>query len=213
MGGHEWEAATGSSAELAALPAALRASADQVAAAAGQVLFRAGTRPRRIFWVLHGEIRLLRRSRNGAEIVLQRAASGFVAEASLNSPLYHCDAVAAVSSKLLAFPVDRFRQALADDEKFRDFWMRRLAREVHALRSQSERLALRSAAERIEHYIASEGHNGRLELARTRKAWAAELGLTHEALYRALASMQRAGSITAVERDGALFLTVKHGQR
>jgi CRP-like cAMP-binding protein len=91
--------------------------------------------------------------------------------------------------------------------------MRRLAREVHALRSQSERLALRSAAERIEHYIESEGHNGRLELARTRKAWAAELGLTHEALYRALASMQRAGSITAVERDGALVLTLKHGQR
>jgi CRP/FNR family transcriptional regulator, dissimilatory nitrate respiration regulator len=195
------------------MPLALRASAEHVAAAGGQVLFRAGTRPRRIFWVLHGEIRLLRRSRSGAEIVLQRAASGFVAEASLNSPVYHCDAVAAVSSKLLAFPVDRFRQALADDEKFREFWMRRLAREVHALRSQSERLALRSAAERIEHYIASEGHNGRLELARTRKAWAAELGLTHEALYRALASMQRAGSITAVERDGALFLTMKHGQR
>jgi hypothetical protein len=52
-----------------------------------------------------------------------------------------------------------------------------------------------------------------LELARTRKAWAAELGLTHEALYRALASMQRAGSVTVLERDGALVLTMKRGPR
>lgn len=211
MSGQDWEAAIGPASALAAIPAALRESAECVVAAAGQSVFRAGTRPRRIFWVLDGEVRLLRRSRNGAEIVLQRAASGFVAEASLNSPLYHCDAVAAVSSKLLAFPVDRFRQTLADDENFRDFWIRRLAHEVHALRSQSERLALRSAAERIEHYIESEGRNGRLELVTTRKAWAAELGLTHEALYRALAGMQRAGRITALERDGSLVLTMKRG--
>ena len=212
MGEQDWEIAIGGSDELAAVPAPLRESADHITAAAGETVFRIGTRPRNIFWVLDGEIRLVRRSRNGAEIVVQRASSGFVAEASLDSPLYHCDAVAAAKSRLLAFPVDRFRQALADDEKFRAFWMRRLAGEVHALRSQSERLALRSAAERIEHYIESEGRDGRLELSRTRKAWAAELGLTHEALYRALAGMRRAGTITAVERDGTLVLTMKHGR-
>jgi hypothetical protein len=55
---------------------------------------------------------------------------------------------------------------------------------MHPPRSQCERLALNSAADRIEHYIESEGRDGRLELKRTRKAWAAELGLTHEALKR-----------------------------
>jgi CRP-like cAMP-binding protein len=213
MGEDDWEALIGAQDELAAVPAGLRQSAARVVAAAGQTVFRAGTRPSKIFWVLDGEVRLVRRSREGAEIVLQRASAGFVAEASLDSPVYHCDAVAATASQLLAFPINRFRQALVEDRRFRAFWMGRLAREVHALRSQSERLALHSAAERIEHYIESEGSNGRLELSRTRKAWAAELGLTHEALYRALSGLQRAGRITAVEKDGALVLTMKRGAR
>ncbi|HYL88844.1 MAG TPA: Crp/Fnr family transcriptional regulator [Burkholderiales bacterium] len=209
MGEPDWEALVGVHGELAAVPAALRGSAGGLAAKAGETLFRTATRPTKIFWVVDGEVRLVRRSRNGAEIVLQRASAGFVAEASLDSPAYHCDAVAAQDSRLLAFPINRFREALAEDEKFRAFWMRRLAREVRTLRSQSERLALHSAAERIEHYIESEGSNGRLELSRTRKAWAAELGLTHEALYRALAGLQRSGRIATVEKDGVLVLSMK----
>ena len=212
MGERDWEALTGAQSDLAAVPPALRQSAEHMAAGAGQTLFRIATRPAKIFWVLDGEIRLVRRSRNGAEIVLQRTSSGFVAEASLNSPRYHCDAVAGVQSRLLAFPIERFRQVLAEDEKFRAFWMGRLAREVHVLRSQCERLALHGAAERIEHYIESEGDNGRLELSRTRKAWAGELGLTHEALYRALSGLQRAGRIAAVEKDGVLVLTMRRGR-
>jgi CRP-like cAMP-binding protein len=80
------------------------------------------------------------------------------------------------------------------------------------LRSQCERLALRGATDRIEHYIEAEGNNGRLELSRTRKAWAAELGLTHEALYRALARLQRSGRISAAENDGVLVLTFNPGR-
>lgn len=208
MGEREWDLLLATSPNLAAVPASPRIDARTIATAAGQTIFRNGTRPRMVFWVLEGEVRLVRRSRSGAEIVLQRASSGFVAEASLDSPRYHCDAVAAVASRLLAFPIGRFRQALGADAKFRAFWMTRLAREVRALRSQCERLALHSAAERIEHYIESEGDNGRLELGRSRKAWAAELGLTHEALYRTLAAMQRSRKILAVERDGALVLTL-----
>jgi CRP-like cAMP-binding protein len=208
----DWEGLVEAHPELAALPAELRRHAEQVAVAAGQSVFRLGARPSRILWVLEGEIRLVRRSRNGAEIVLQRARSGFVAEASLESSRYHCDALAATDSRLLALPIEPFRQALRQDEAFRAFWMARLAREVRLLRSQCERLALRSASERIEHYIEAEGRDGRLELPRTRKAWAAELGLSHEALYRALASLQRCGRISALERQGVLTLTLKARQ-
>jgi hypothetical protein len=91
--------------------------------------------------------------------------------------------------------------------------MRRLAREVRTLRSQCERLALNSAAERIEHYIETEGRNGRLELTRTRKAWAAELGLTHEALYRALSMLERSERLSLVERGAALVLTMRRAAK
>jgi CRP-like cAMP-binding protein len=213
MGGHDWQALVASATELGAIPADLRATVEHMEVPAGQTIFRMGARPAKVFWVLDGEVRLVRRSRNGAEIVLQRAGSGFVAEASLDSPAYHCDAVAPAPSRLLAFPIARFRSALVEDAEFRAFWMRRLAREVRTLRSQCERLALNSAAERIEHYIETEGRNGRLELTRTRKAWAAELGLTHEALYRALSMLERSERLSLVERGAALVLTMRRAAK
>jgi len=181
--------------ELARLPARLREQAVAMSAAPGESVFRRGARPARMFFVLEGEIRLARTSMSGGEIVLQRARTGFVAEASLEAARYHCDALAARRSRLLAFPIAAFREALRRDEAFRTFWIGRLAREVHLLRSQCERLSLRRAAERIEHYIEALGEDGRVELPRGRKAWAAELGLTHEALYRALADLKRSGRI------------------
>jgi CRP-like cAMP-binding protein len=205
----DWQTLIRAQPELAAFPAGLRRCAADVVVAAGETLFRLGERPRRMLWVITGEVRLVRRSRNGAEIVLQRANSGFVAEASLDSPRYHCDAVAATESRALGLPIAPFREALRSDEAFRAFWMQRLAREVRALRAQSERLSLRSAADRIVHYIESEGRDGRLELRRTQKAWAAELGLTHEALYRALAGLRRAGRISSAEARDALVLTLR----
>jgi hypothetical protein len=45
------------------------------------------------------------------------------------------------------------------------------------------------------HYLETEGKNGALELEQSKKQWAAELGLTHEALYRSLAEMEKVGSI------------------
>lgn len=194
--------------ELGALPSGLRRLAVDFVAAAGEAVFRIGARPRRMLWVVDGEVRLLRRSRNGAEIVLQRARSGFVSEASLESSRYHCDAIAAADSRLLGLPIEPFREALRNDEEFRTFWMARLAREVRLLRARCERLSLRSAAERVTHCIEAEGDKGQFELHQTKRAWAAELGLTHEALYRTLASLRRSGRVTVVERDAILILTL-----
>jgi CRP/FNR family transcriptional regulator, dissimilatory nitrate respiration regulator len=209
----DWGALIRTHEELAATPAQLRRSAKHLVIPAGGTLFRVGGRPAKIFWVVDGDIRLVRWSRNGTEVVLQRASTGFVAEASLDSPAYHCAAAVAAPSRVIAFPIAAFRKTLADDERFRAFWMQRLAREVRKLRSQCERLALHSAADRIEHYIESEGQNGRLELSQTRKAWAAELGLTHEALYRALSDMQRRGRVTVVQEERVLILTTKRANK
>lgn len=121
---------------------------------------------------------------------LQPSRGGFFAEASLNSKAYHCDAIAAERSSLLRFPVQAFRLALAEDAGFMDAWMTHLAREVRKLRAQCERLSLNSAADRVLHYLESEGSEGSVILMQTRKAWAAELGLSHEALYRTLKKLQ-----------------------
>lgn len=173
---------------LAALPATLRGEARLRHLGKGELVFRRGDRPRAMFAVLAGEARLVRTSAAGIEVVLQRTRRGLLAEASLDQARYHCDAVAVLPSELVAIPRGTFRAALAD-EGFRERWLTLLLRELRHVRAQNERLSLKTAEERIIHAIEVEGNDGVLTLTQSRKNWAAELGLTHEALYRTLARM------------------------
>ena len=178
------------------IPKALRKAATQVNTDSRETLFRIGDPVRHVYLVIDGEARLIRLERHGGEVILQRSRGGFIAEASLDSNAYHCDAVTAEPSTLLLFPVVEFRTALEDDPAFRKAWQSHLAKEVRKLRAQCERLSLHSAADRIVHYIESEGNEGVVTLKQSRKSWAAELGLTHEALYRALRRMQDDGTLS-----------------
>lgn len=179
---------------LAYFDAGARARIVERAYGRGERLFLRGDQPTFMFYVSSGEARLTRVSAAGAEIVFQRARAGFLAEASLDQPAYHCDGVATTQTKTLAVPLPQFRAALARED-FRDYWLSHLSRELRRSRARGERLALRTARERIIHYIETEGASGVLELKQSKKSWAAEMGLTHEALYRTLASMASAGQI------------------
>jgi CRP/FNR family transcriptional regulator, dissimilatory nitrate respiration regulator len=196
----DWQAMTRFQPALTQIPNPLRNLAKLHHANTGETLFRIGDPVANVFFVISGEVRLVRRDREGGEIVLQRSRGGFIAEASLNSTAYHCDMVVGEKAAILNFPVQPFRAVLGENVDFRDAWMAQLANEVRKLRAQCERLSLHGAAERIVHYLQSEGVDGRLTLNRSRKAWAAELGLSHEALYRTLGRLRAAGML---EVDGA----------
>lgn len=198
-----------SEAILQAIPSGLRTLSRRIDLKAGETLFRAGARVQSIYLMLEGEVRLVRIGRSGVDVTLQRARDGFVAEASLDSSSYHCDAVSTIPSVLLAFPVGAFRSALVQDSGFGRLWQSLLARQVRQLRAQCERLVLKSAEERIVHYLESEGVDGVVVLPMTKMAWASDLGLTHEALYRALKRM-RDGGFLAV--DGQRLELVPRGQ-
>jgi CRP/FNR family transcriptional regulator, dissimilatory nitrate respiration regulator len=192
--------------DLPNIPAKLAALAARRVLCAGERLFRSGGRVTHVFLVVSGEIRLVRRNRNGIETILQRATSGFVAEASLASTAYHCDAIAARNSAVWRFPAKALRAALDDDVNFRNAWMSRLAAEVRKSRAQCERLILHRAADRVFHYLEAEGTDGVVTLRQTRKSWAAELGMTHEGLYRTLHKLAADGMI---EVDGARIAIVR----
>jgi len=196
----DWVALTAQHPVLGSLASALREAARLTRVAGGQVLARRGERPKAMWCVLSGEVQLVRTSRQGTETILQRSRGGFIAEASLDACTYHCDLVAVKPGQVLRFPIAAFRQALDEDAVFRHAWIAQLACEVRNLRGQCERLGLKSAAERILHYIEAEGVDGAIILAQSRKAWAAELGLTHEVLYRTLRRLREEGAIT-VEVD------------
>jgi len=88
----------------------------------GQTLFRTGARTAGLYEIVTGKVRLVRVDRSGREAVLQVAAPGdTLAEASLFSSTYHCDAIAlyrALAGTPSASPFDgrqgRVSHALTD---------------------------------------------------------------------------------------------------
>jgi CRP/FNR family transcriptional regulator, dissimilatory nitrate respiration regulator len=201
-----WRTLVTSERLFAALPRQLRSDVTSRELEKGDIVFQHGDRPRFMFAVLSGEARLMRISPTGAEIILQRARRGLLAEASLDQSRYHCDAIAVLPTRLVCVPRNRFRAALEDDA-FRSSWTTHLLQELRRIRAQSERLSLHTARDRIIHFIEVEGSNGRVVLSQSKKDWAAELGLTHEALYRTLARMVRAGELCA---DGRCLAICRH---
>ncbi|MGX4768644.1 Crp/Fnr family transcriptional regulator [Bradyrhizobium guangdongense] len=197
--GLDWKSLTRAAPLLASLPEPARQLTRLLEISRHTSIFSQGDRPHAMYFVLSGEVRLIRRSRSGGEIILQRARHGFLAEASLDQAAYHCDAVAARPSSLLAIPRKAFSKALMVPE-FRNGWITHLARELRKVRANAERLSLRTARERVLHFIETEGDSGVVNLSQSKKDWAAELGLTHEALYRTLAQMAKRGELI-VERS------------
>jgi CRP-like cAMP-binding protein len=167
--------------------------------AAGQSLFRAGSRSSGFFEVIGGTVRLVRFDRNGREAVLQTASAGdTLAEASLFSPAYHCDAIAATDAVVRLFPKSVMLVELQRDPRLARAFAAMLARQVMTLRTRLETRNIHSARERVRHFLAvnAGGDRRTVVLRGTLKQLAADLGLTHEALYRTLARMEADGEIT-----------------
>ena len=201
----DWAALVAQFPELGQMPFSLQVGARLRVAEPGDVLVREGDRPQAMLFVIGGELRLVRASRDGAEIVLQRSNAGFIAEATHESPQYRGDIIAAAATCYVAFPLDVFEATLRIDPLFRQQWIDRLAVEVRKLRQQCERLGLRGAGNRVLHFIESEGTQGTIRLKQSRTAWAAQLGLTREALHRALARLAGQG---AIQVDGRVIRLV-----
>lgn len=188
----------------ALLPTALRQLCSFRSYARGDILFKLGKKPVQMLFVSHGEVVLQRLGVQGETVVLQRTRQGFIAEASLQSARYHCDAVATRSGELVSIPLEPIKQALYSDPAFAIRWIAMLNHEVKRLRAQCERLSKKGVKERLLHLIETEGNKGQLALGSDLKSLAAELGVTHEALYRSVADLERSNIL--IRRDGSLTL-------
>jgi CRP/FNR family transcriptional regulator, dissimilatory nitrate respiration regulator len=165
---------------------------------AGQTLFRAGAKTIGLYEVVSGTVRLVRVDASGREAILQRAAAGdSLAEASLFSSAYHCDAIATTDAVVRLYPKAILLGELKRDPKLLQAFAAMLAQQVMALRSQLERRNIHSARDRVRHFLTInvEADGRTVALPGTLKDLAADLGLTHEALYRTLARMAADGEI------------------
>jgi CRP-like cAMP-binding protein len=176
--------------------------------AAGEALFRSGDPVRQMFFVERGALRLQRNLADGRLVPMGRAAAGeTVAEAALFSDCYHCDCVADIGGATVSgFARADVIAALHAAPGQGMALLRHLAAQVQGLRGRVALLSQHTAEARILAYLAQRADPATAvwPMDRTWKLVADEIGLTHEALYRALARLERAGHLVRRRRLVAL---------
>ena len=167
-------------------------------------LFLIGQTPQWMFYVVQGEVTLERAGLQGESVIIQRTRQGFVSEASLKVSRYHCHALAITDTQVIQVPALALAQAMDGDPAFAARWIGMLNTEVRRLRLHLERLRMKSVQDRLLHLIQTEGNDGHYAVPSGLKTLAAELGVTHEALYRTLATLQKSGHLS--KQEGMLVL-------
>lgn len=159
----------------------------------GEHLFHRDDPVHMLFLIAGGCVNLVRFQADGNQALLQRSTAGTVlAEASLFSERYHCDAVAAAATEALLVPVPAVRKMLEHDLIFAREWMAHLSRELVSARKRSEIAALRTVSARLDAWIA--WNDGALPARGDWRGLADEIGVSPEALYREIS--RRRGSST-----------------
>jgi CRP/FNR family transcriptional regulator, dissimilatory nitrate respiration regulator len=169
-------------------------------------LFQQGDKVAAIYFVEAGRLRLERRTFDGRLLILGTTpADQFFVEAALFSDAFHCDAVATESSRVRLYPKTALLTALSTNPTSALSFLKLIAHQVIDLRQRLEVMKVRSAADRVLLYLdLNAGSDGRTVRLRSQlQDIASELGLSREALYRTLSSLEREG---AIERTGSRIL-------
>jgi CRP/FNR family transcriptional regulator, dissimilatory nitrate respiration regulator len=161
----------------------------QCAFAAGASVFRVGDPVRVLHIVRSGAICLIRHHEGGSALILQRARPGSIlAEASLYSARYHCDAIAETAAITWVVQRHEVRRKFDENAEFAEAWASFLAHEVQRTRFQAELLSLKTVRARLAAWIA---WNGALPAKGEWSRVAMEIGVSAEALYREIAIRRR----------------------
>lgn len=178
------------------LPSGLAATRRELSA--GATLFRCGDRVTSMYLVEAGQVELSRTLENGSLLPLASYGPGqWVAEASLFSSAYHCDAAALTPVRLQRVSKPALLQALRADPDAMLALLAQQARSLQALRTASELRNLRPLAARMLAWLEVQAtdRDGWISPAGHWKATARMLGASHEALYRCLATLEAQGLV------------------
>lgn len=186
------------------IPDPLRRAARPLSIKRKQSLYRQGDSATAIYYVRSGELEAARFSPDGDPLVMLRAGAGeFFAEPALAVECYGCSAYAKVDSELYLLPKADVLAALRDDMAFAMAFLQAQMKNARKQCSRYERVRLRRAEDRVIHFLVTEaGPEGWIRLPGPLADWAAELGLTPESLYRALARLRLEARIE--EKDEAM---------
>jgi CRP-like cAMP-binding protein len=173
--------------------------------ARNEYLFRQGDKVKGIYFIEEGRLRLDRRTFDGRSLVFGTSSAGeFFVEAALFAENFHCDAVATEPSRVRIYPKAAVLKALNTDPSSALPFLRLVAHQVIEARQRLELMKIRSAKDRVMLYLDLHAkREGSVRLKSELQHIASELGLTREAFYRTLTTLERAG---AIERSGDRIL-------
>jgi CRP-like cAMP-binding protein len=166
-------------------------------------IFQQGDPALFLYGIAIGSIRMVRTNEAGGEIVIYRAGIGETfAEAALFGNFFHCGVVAETDCELLLFNKGRILAAMDEDPRILRQYSMLLSRQVRDLRAMLEIHSIRSADERVMHYLRLHaGEDGHCHLELPLKDLAGQLGLAHETLYRSLKKLEECQTIRRHGRD------------
>jgi len=157
----------------------------------GEHLFHRGDKSHIIHQIMEGTAHLIRHHASGKAVILQRAGAGSIlAEASLFSEHYHCDAIAVAATRVRSIKKSIIRSKLRESPEFAEALVTFLARQLQSTRLRCEILSAKTVEERLDLWSAS--NDGNLVGKGEWKAVATEIGTSAEALYRELAKRRQA---------------------
>jgi CRP-like cAMP-binding protein len=178
--------------------------------AGGEPLFRQGEQATAVFLIARGRLRMIRHLASGDRITIHTGRTGeLFAEGSLFSDVYKCDAIAAAPMRVRACSKAEMLAAIDSSPSTMLALLEQVTRSLHHARSMRELRNIRSADDRVQQHLhLSASKDGAVVFDRPLLEVAEDLGLTHEAYYRALATLARAGPIKRVGRTIRLMRTL-----
>lgn len=161
----------------------------------GTVLFRRSDPATAMFFLRAGRVDLVRYTDNGDAVVIHRAGPGeSFAEAAIFSEFYHCDALATEQSEVVKIAKAAVQDMIRTNPDFALAISAHFASQIQNFRRRLEILAIRSAMDRVFTAVAEGLLSGDV------KGFAAQIGLSHEAVYRALSALARSGKLQKTGR-------------
>ena len=166
--------------------------------AKGEHLFLQGDSVTKVYLIQSGCIKLTRNTAAGLAVILHIGKSGeTIAEASLFSNYYHCSAIADLPCHISSVKKQDLLRLLQNEPQEMMRLLALFSQQIRELRWINEIKNIRSAKERILHYIISKvDGNKEMQLDSSLKDIAQKIGLAHETFYRELKKLEMSGQIS-----------------
>lgn len=193
--------------QITQLPAELQAMVSFKNLAAGQILFAQHEPTEAVFILQSGQIRLVNYTEDGQQInhYSIRVGESF-AEVALFHEHYVCTAIAITSSRVMVLPKQPYLLALKQHPDLALTFMAQIAQRLHESKILLHLRSIRSASKRVLHYLQLnvQADGITVYFDHPLKEVADDLGLTPEALSRALKQLHKEGVIHRRKRNVTL---------